>query len=450
MNPHEQEELAGLLESLIEGDLDESGRVRLRAMLEGNPGLLDEVRRQLLMDHELAGWARPDPAYVERTVAHVTQLAAEGEDVFVRGFQRRVWVRRWRGRLAAAAVIAFGAALWWMIPRGTGEPAATLSLTNTEGMIVSSRRIPAGGTVAEDHGLMRLDFPNGAVLAVEGPARLTVVSSWEVRLDRGRLNAWCPESAHGFTVRTAHAAATDLGTSFGVSAGDGGQADFVVLDGSVEVANQRETIRLEEGSALSSDDSGALRSVDFNPSGFKRTWPLALGILSTKGELAPAEPDTPERLAALEHDACVLVIPERRGIPFDRPIRADFIAPGTMPGDFDGMGYDLPPVGGKRLNAYQLRYNPVGSFPEEKFLRFEGEVTFDRPVVAIQCQNEYLVGGDEMFATGPWSGELRGIELTQIRNPPDSVTLSADRRTVRVVFYTGRYTDAVRVIVEAN
>jgi hypothetical protein len=49
---------------------------------------------------------------------------------------------------------------------------------------------------------------------------------------------------------------------------------------------------------------------------------------------------------------------------------------------------------------------------------------------------------------GKWESKFRGIELKQINNPPDSVTLSADRRTVKVVFFAGASSDEIRVFLE--
>lgn len=450
MNPEIPDSVKECLEELLEGDLTACRRLELMERLQAHPEWLDEVASQFAISGALQDWARPDPAFADRTWHHVSKLSAEDDEAFVRRFQSRLVRRRIVRGLAAAAVIGL-AAIPFIWKRSSSEPmVATLSMTDANGVILSSRQVRSGERLEADSGLMRLEFRNGAVVAIEAPLGLKVVSGNEVNLDRGRLNAWCPESAHGFMVSTATAQATDLGTSFGVSVGEAGRSEFVVLDGLVEVAKGKEKIRLGEGAALTADHEQGLKSVRFDASGFSRTWSLMQGILSTKGSLVAARPDTPDRLANLENDQNVLVIPEKRDVVFDAPIRADVIRPGMMPGDIDGSPHLIPANPAKRLSAFQLRYNPVGIIPEEQFLRFEGEVTFDRPVLAIQGQSEYLLGGESMFANGHWAGEFPGVELTQIHNPPDNVELSPDRRTVRIVFYTGRYTDAIRVIVEDN
>lgn len=450
MNPEIPDSVKEMLEELLDGSLPEEERARLVGTLEAHPEWLEEVASQFAISGALAEWGRPDPGFASRTWAHVSKLSSEDDQAFVTRFRRRLQRRRIVRGFAAAAVLCL-AVLPFVWNQAFLKPrVAMLSVADSKGGIVSTRQVRAGERLETESGLLRLAFRNGAVVAIEAPLDLTIVSGSEVSLNRGRLNAWCPASAHGFMVKTATAQATDLGTSFGVSVGDGGRSEFVVLDGLVEVRKGGEMVRLGEGAALTADHDEGLKSVEFDPAGFSKTWSLMQGILSTKGALVAAKPDTPERLARLENDQHVLVIPEKRDVVFDKPIRADVIRPGMLPGDIDGSPHVIPASPGKRLSAFQLRYNPVGTIPEEQFLRFEGEVTFDRPILAIQCQSEYLIGGEKMFALGHWEGELPGIERTQIHNPPDNVVLTPDRRTVKIVFYAGRYTDAVRVIVEDN
>ena len=316
--------------------------------------------------------------------------------------------------------------------------------------VLASAPLTAGQEISADDGLLKLVFANHAVITVESPARLSVISANEIKLRSGRLNGWCPPEAHGFKVVTATATLTDLGTSFGVSSTDDGRSEFMVLSGEVEVEKDDQKVHLTDGNAVEARDHSRLSPMVFDPSAFKNTWTLGYGILSTQGAVVPASPDIPEKLLHLEDDAHVLVIPEHRGVPFSRPIRAEITSPGTLPGNHDGSLTTLEPVAGMHTTSFLIRYDPVGETAEDQFTRFEGEVTFDRPVLAIACQGEALEHGDVVFARGNWTSNFRGIELRQINNPPDSVTLSPDRRTVKVVFYAGAATDEVRVILRDN
>jgi hypothetical protein len=353
--------------------------------------------------------------------------------------------------LAAAAAVALGFFAFFK-PAEQSAPAvggvATLVRLDPGGEAVATEAVAAGSSVSIDRGFVRLLFSNGAIVAVEAPASLTIVSGMEVSLSRGSLNAWCPESAHGFRVTTEAAALTDLGTSFGVKVGQDGKAEFMVLDGLAEVEKDGAKVRLGGGEAVQAQPAGPLEAVVFDPSVFKNTWPLSYGILATRGAVVPVDPDVPEKLVGVEYDERVLVIPERREVAFSRAIGVQMDRPGTIPGDFDGQKLTLEPRDDIRLSSFLIRYNPVGTRTEEFFVRFEGEVTFDRPVLGIAARREQLEDTDGLFATGDWSAVYRGIELVQTANPSDRVTLSEDRRTVKVVFYAGASTDEVRVILE--
>lgn len=450
------DELIDLLELLQEGGLDESGRARLHAMLKERPEFLPMVSTHFTVARALGQLEVAECDFAGRTAAHVAKLATEGEFAFVNRVKRRIVVRRAVKVLSVAAVLTLAALPFFWKPAPPAavqtEKVAELSRLDKDGSTLRTEVVRAGSRIHESSGLMRLNFENGAVVAVEGPVDFTVVSAKEILLESGRLNAWCPEDAHGFMVRTASAALKDLGTSFGVSATEDGRSEFMVLDGFVEVEKGDEKLLLDKGRAVAANSkgSGALQSVDFKPSPFKKTWLLASGILSTSGSVAPADPDVPEKVALAESDDFVMVIPEKRGVIFNRPLDAEVTEPGSMPGDFDGTVHSVWPVPEKRLRSVLLRYDPVGAWPPDHFLRLSGEVTFDRPVVAISCHRESLEKSDELFATAPWNDIFRGIELVQTRNPPDSVTLSADRRTVSIVFHAGASTDEVRVFLEDN
>lgn len=440
------DELIDLLERLAEGDLDEPGRVRLVALLRSRPDLRPLVTEQFAISRGLSLLERESPDFAARTAAHVAKVAQEGELTFARKVTGRIVRRRVIQALAAAAVIALAALPF--LRTAAGARVGELVRMDAENRITATTPVHAGDKLDEATGLMRLTLDNGAVVAIEAPARLTVVSAMEIVLDAGRLNAWCPESAHGFKVRTASAELTDLGTSFGVTAGNDGKTEFLVLDGSVEVNRGKEKLRLGQGDAVEASRKDSFKAVAFDASDFKNTWPIAQGILSTKGAVVPADPDIPEKVALMESDDHVLVIPERRAVPFKLPLTVDIVDFGTLPDTIPDQIHVIAPKPGMHLSSFLIRYDPVGTFPDDHFIRFEGEVTFDRPVLAIMTERATLEASDGTFATGKWESKYRGIELKQINNPPDSVTLSGDRRTVKVVFYAGASTDDIRVILE--
>lgn len=455
MNGEIPDEFIELLELLEEGTLDESGRARLAKLISERPALRQTVSDHFAISRAISQLNKPQSNYAGRTAAHIAKIAAEADGGFAKNITRRIVRKRIVKGLAIAAVLAL-AILPFVNekPAPTGPEVAAMIEMDSEGEHIQTKPVHAGNLIEMSTGLVRLDFDNGAVIAIEAPAKFTVVSKMEILLESGRLNGWCPGTAHGFKVRTRSASLKDLGTSFGISVDETGKSEFMVLDGLVEVQRGGEKVRLAEGAAIESDTNDPMKAVSFDPSGFRNTWPLSLGILSTRGAVVPADPDVSEKLLKLEDDNHVLVIPERREIPFRLPIKAELVDSGTIPegrnGNLNPPVHEIQPVPGKLLSSFIMRYNPVGVFYEERFLRFEGEVTFDRPVLAIACQEAQLSDGDRVFATGEWTGPYRGIETVQRLNPPDSVTLSEDRRTVKVIFYAGQSTDDIRVILEDN
>nr|WP_226895578.1 FecR domain-containing protein [Luteolibacter marinus] len=304
---------------------------------------------------------------------------------------------------------------------------------------------------------MQLEFENGAVVAVEGPAKFRVASADEIELESGNLNAWCPESAHGFRVSTRSATLTDLGTTFGVSASEAGDADFLVLEGEVEVSVGSELRTLPEGMAVRATRSKAFEELAFETTPFRRTWPLTSGILATTGEVIPAPPDTPRKVADYEDDDHVIVIPERRSFLLPDRLAADITSPGRY-GDVDELPLHGPGEiaggNGKRARCFRLRYNPVGQLEYGVFVSFEGSVTFDRPILGIITSARKLDRSDRIASAArlPNTSEphrMRGLETGPL-TLSDSLALSEDRRTITVKFNAGESVDEIRVITEAR
>jgi hypothetical protein len=441
------DEFIELLEALSEERLDESGRARLVAMTAESPQIRNSLREHLALGRALGQLDRDDALFAERTAAHVMKTASEGDFAFAGKVKQRILRRRIVKTLAAAAALTL--ASLFFLPKN--QEVATLVRMDFAGKVLSRTPVKEGAKFDEKDGFLRFDFGNGAIVAVAAPARLVVTSGMEIKLESGKLNAWCPEPAHGFKVCTASADLTDLGTSFGVSASADGQSNFVVLDGSVEVEKGAQKMRLDQGAAAtSSTQKEALTEIAFDASAFKDTWRLASGILSTSGSVIAVSPDIPEKVALMEDSEHVLVIPERRQVVVARHLKAEITGPGSFPGTFDRMPDPFQPAPGKKMRSILLRYDPVGTSAKDEFIRLEGEVTFDRPVVAIACHVHSLRSSDPLFATASWEHEYRGIEIEQDNGRPDRVILSEDRRTVKILFYAGASTDEVRLFFEED
>ncbi|MBB5351327.1 ferric-dicitrate binding protein FerR (iron transport regulator) [Haloferula luteola] len=455
-----------LLSELLDGELDDADRALLLELLKQNPALLEDARQHLDLAGRLTDLRSPrgDEAFVQSVSTHLRQVADEDPNAFPQRVTGRIQRSRRRrilvGALTLAACIAattLPALLRKSTPTRPSAPAVALAITlpDARGSETRLESYPVGQEVHLRSGRMKLEFINGAVVAVESPAHFTIRSAEEIDLHSGNLNAWCPESAHGFRVSTQTAQLKDLGTSFGVSVGPDGTSDFLVLEGEVEVSNQGAQRTLLQGAAVRASSRHELKDADFETSAFTHTWPLASGIVSTRGEVIPAPPNIPEVVAAHEDDSHVIVIPERRNIELPDRIPADIQDPGVYEAETISNPHPLLSSPGTRGRSYLIRYNPVGIVDVGAFKRFEGSVTFDRPVLAIITATSKLDASDSFASAAPLPATaeditMRGLEGRQPPHPTDGVQLSADRRTVSVIFWAGESVDEIRVITAEN
>jgi len=113
------------------------------------------------------------------------------------------------------------------------------------------------GRIRLAKGQVKVRLPSGVELSVLGPLELEVEErGMEARLVSGRLVAWVPPRASGFTVRAPGLAAWDIGTVFSVAADADGSSLFVfkgsvqALDGSgngVDLCEEGEGVRVMAG-----------------------------------------------------------------------------------------------------------------------------------------------------------------------------------------------------------
>jgi hypothetical protein len=278
---------------------------------------------------------------------------------------RRAWLSL-PPRLAVAALLALaiggGVVLWQLSPSRPiiGPLVANLGehsgarLSFQDGATVETRS--GQGLHAADYvldaGILQVVYANGAKVLVQAPARFSLIGPQSFRLQRGRLTAQVPETAVGFTVETPTAQVVDLGTEFGVTAGEGA-SEVHVFEGEVLVttANEPDPLLLRERRASRIDRmTGTPTGVDFRPQGFVRT-------------LSEPADDLSERLGRLAPLALYRMIPTDDG----RTLRDDrgshhgqvFAPTGRVPwasGVAGGMALDL---GGAEAGSYAV----VPGFP---------------------------------------------------------------------------------------
>ncbi|HEY2158952.1 MAG TPA: FecR domain-containing protein, partial [Isosphaeraceae bacterium] len=151
-----------------------------------------------------------------------------------------------RGRRSLAAVLLIGVGLAMLAVRGVrrepgGDAVATLVASHNvvwaevQAAIAMNARIGAREIRCRS-GTLKLAFDSGAMVSLEGPADLRVLSGMLIHVVRGRISARVEEGVKGFAIETPNTLIVDQGTEFGVEVDAAGQTDVVVFEGLVDLS----------------------------------------------------------------------------------------------------------------------------------------------------------------------------------------------------------------------
>lgn len=112
-------------------------------------------------------------------------------------------------------------------------------------------------------GMISVEFRNGVSMTVKAPADFEIIDAFRVKLSRGSVRAFAPDSGHGFVIETPDVDIQDLGTEFGVSVdGTSGDSEVHVFDGEVNVNKHGEN---ETIASLEMGDSAKILNGQVNP-----------------------------------------------------------------------------------------------------------------------------------------------------------------------------------------
>jgi hypothetical protein len=158
-------------------------------------------------------------------------------------------------------------------PRGRGD-AAIASLVEARNVAWAEGQptIAVGtrlglGELRCTSGALKLVFDAGALVTLEGPADLEVLSGMRIRAVRGRITARVDDRAKGFAIETPSTLVVDRGTEFGVEVDDSGQTGVVVFEGRVDLSRPETAAgpapirRLVQGEALRVGREGGLSRI---------------------------------------------------------------------------------------------------------------------------------------------------------------------------------------------
>ena len=363
--------------------------------------------------------------------------------------------------VAASLVLFFGIFSLWIPSRSVGEVAQVVGAYRDNGVAYEIGEAVEPGSIFISRGLLRLDFSNGARVTLEGPAEMEVFNESRIVLRRGLVTATIPESAVGFVVDTISAHVVDLGTSFGVSVGKGGQTEVCVFDGEVEVSSSKTsgasklTQLVREGEAVRTKvDSSVIDSVSYETAQFENAWPVNYGVLQTTGSMRFVSPGPNFHPGNYKDNEHIVVFPEKRDFKARESIRVDMIDPG----EYEKSRYDEKPtlVPRRAMTSYLLQLDayPEGKNPNRR-RSVRGQITFANPIVGVVTEDRLLNQSEVVFgipgADYPSARTIEPRPEGDQRPGFDKLILTADRHSLILELRENPgHLDQVRVLVEAN
>jgi len=189
--------------------------------------------------------------------------------------------------LVASVLIATVALLVdWVQPPAAPQSSSLATISKSAGarwgVDREEREVGAAINAGSLHlveGLAEITLVNNTRVVLEAPVAMRLVSADSAMLTQGRVVAYVPKQARGFTIEIPRATVVDLGTEFGVAVGDNGYTEVQVFEGEV-IAQWKEddsdkTIdeTLKAGRAVCIDALAQVRGMPFEPERFVRMFP---------------------------------------------------------------------------------------------------------------------------------------------------------------------------------
>lgn len=348
-----------------------------------------------------------------------------------------------RSLLAVAAVFALLLSLTTLLFKPASEPAAWVWQASGTQSVSVGDSLPPGRVVNLTNGQVRIRFGWGAILAVESPAEFTILGRNSARLIRGQATVRVPGKKKGFTVVTPTERVIDLGTSFGVDVAPSGATEISVFEGEVKLSAEQ---RLTAGQSVEVTEARAEpKEIPYSERPYADTWKISFGVEALTGKVRVASPSERRTPGKVHDNESLLLFPERERVSVSRGYRVDAIVPGLHQRPFRKRMVTLTEA--LPVDSFLLQYNPERSEGNLEKRRFEGELRFDRPIVALILQKDLLNASDDHLA-------LPGVDFQNIFrrgiNAFDQVELSTDRRTLRIAFDLKDGVDQIRVLVASD
>lgn len=262
---------------------------------------------------------------------------------------------------------------------------AVIAWCDTQGTVewvgqraMSGSLLRSGERVQSREGQFLVRMCQGATIGCAGMVDIEFRGPQEIFVHSGNVCVNVPPEAVGFCARTPAGRIVDLGTLFGVSVGFDKSTEVHVLKGRVEAysaAEPREGIRIEAGRACAIPQDkplGPQRGAD--PERFARQLQALAGI-SLKGLQYWREPPAAVTVNTAKTETGIAIFVEQEGFVLPAPLRVFAARSGVYDSAARPELEELP--AGTRVKVYFLHSQ------SDNYRRFEGEITFDRPIVGL-------------------------------------------------------------------
>ena len=345
--------------------------------------------------------------------------------------------------LVTAAVIALFVFLPTQRDTDVRDVIATVQNARNVKEISTGDALRTGQVLRLVDGRVKINFQSGARLAVQAPAELKLLGPNSAQLQHGVATVRVPGEIKGFLLVTPHQRVTDLGTSFGVDVDTTGNTAISVFEGEIELEHQRRLVGGQAVALTAADETA--HEVPYEIGQFLNTWQVSFGVEQLIGDVRVASPSERHSPGLVEDSGSLLLFPEREDVLLRHGDVVDGIDPGTYQRPFRKRTVKL--TEDLRVDSFLLQYNPVRGDSRAMNQKFQGELHFDRPIVALILQAELLDSSDAKLALP--ATEFRNIFRRGI-NDADVVALSPDRRVLRVTLNVKNGVDQIRVLVATD
>lgn len=442
-----------LFAKYVAGEIDQDGLHALEAALVEDAALRSDFIEYLNVDSALSDLAAlPDAEFLAVQTADVSRnlrqhIERQPQLLPSRAEQSNLTLNKlapwWIATAAVAAVIALCLLLPMQPDTKHGDVVATVQNAHRVKEVSAGDQLRSGQVLRLVNGRVKINFQSGAKLAVQAPATLRLLGPNSAQLQHGLATVRVPGEIKGFVLVTPHQRVTDLGTSFGLEVAKTGDTSISVFEGEIELEDHQRLVGGQTVSFTASEESP--REIPYAISQFLDTWQVSFGVEQLVGDVRVASP-VERHLPGLARDSdSLLLFPEREDALLKHGYVVDAVKPGTYRRPFRKHTVKL--TEGIRVDSFLLQYNPSYVEAVSRNQSFQGELHFDRPIVALILQKDLLDSSDAELALP--GTDFRNIFRRGI-NDADVVTLSADRRVLRVALNVKNGVDQIRVLVAAD